>query len=377
MPDAAFSRPITILTHEFDPRRGGIATFCEEIALAAHADGRAIEVWTHLDHGGRARAWPFPVRRLRMRGTHGPRCRLATLRAFVTERARLREAIVLLAEPGPMLAAMWLTPVPALLPPRLALTFHGSEILRFARDPAIRPLARALIQRAFRINTLTHYTRDLLCAHFPEATGKTVLTPGAVRDAALAPAAPARDHAASRIVVLTVGRLHPRKGQLQTLQALDALPPALRERVDYWIVGKASSAHHEHLLRLAAAATSVRTRFWGELNETQLDHVYRQADVFALTSVAHGSSIEGFGLVYLEASARGLPIVAHRIGGVAEAVADGVTGLLVAPERPAGLTAAFARLIEAPELRRRLGAAGPEWARKNTWAAAARALFAP
>jgi phosphatidylinositol alpha-1,6-mannosyltransferase len=61
-------------------------------------------------------------------------------------------------------------------------------------------------------------------------------------------------------------------------------------------------------------------RFLGNLPDAELDRVYAQADVFALTSIDHGHSVEGFGLVYLEASAHGLPVVAHRVGGVAEAV---------------------------------------------------------
>lgn len=380
MPVAAPSSPILILTHEFDPRRGGIATFCEEIALAAQAGGDDVEVWAQRDRAGKGRAWPFRVRRLSLAGTHGLFCQQATARALNAGREHLRDATVLLAEPGPMLACMWLIALGQALPQRLVLTFHGSEILRFHHNPLTRVLTRALIRRAFRISTLTRYTRDLLCRHFPEAEAKTFLTPGAVRSAAASVPPPdgvgiAGD--AGRLIVLTVGRLHPRKGQLRTLLALDALPPEQRERVEYWVVGKAGDAHHEHLLRLAALRTKVGTRFLGELGEAQLDLVYRRADVFALTSVEHGHSVEGFGLVYLDASARGLPIVAHRIGGVAEAVCDGVTGLLVSPDNPAELTAAFARLLAEPELRRRLGAAGPAWAAKNTWRHAAALLFDP
>jgi len=94
--------------------------------------------------------------------------------------------------------------------------------------------------------------------------------------------------------------------------------------------------------------------------DEELDRLYDQADIFAMTSIDHRHSVEGFGLVYLEAAAHSLPVVAHAVGGVAEAVVDGVTGLLVPPaDRPA-LSAAFARLIADPALRGRLGAAGSE-----------------
>jgi glycosyltransferase involved in cell wall biosynthesis len=90
-----------------------------------------------------------------------------------------------------------------------------------------------------------------------------------------------------------------------------------------------------------------------------------------------GRSVEGFGLVYLEAAAHGLPVVAHDVGGVADAVIDGVTGLLVPPERPLQLAAAFEKLIHDPALRRRLGTAGREWAGRNCWRKSAEALFNP
>jgi phosphatidylinositol alpha-1,6-mannosyltransferase len=89
----------------------------------------------------------------------------------------------------------------------------------------------------------------------------------------------------------------------------------------------------------------------------------------------HGHSVEGFGLVYLEAGAHGLPIVAHAIGGVPEAVVDGETGLLVRPGYTAELTQAFARLLADPALRRRLGEAGRARALGRTWRDSALSLF--
>jgi glycosyltransferase involved in cell wall biosynthesis len=117
-------------------------------------------------------------------------------------------------------------------------------------------------------------------------------------------------------------------------------------------------------------------RFFGNIPDAELAQVYDRADIFALTSVSHGQSVEGFGLVYLEAAAHALPIVAHKIGGVSEAVRDGVTGLLVTPERPAELAAAFEKLIHDHPLRRMLGDAGRVWAARNCWKENASTLFA-
>jgi phosphatidylinositol alpha-1,6-mannosyltransferase len=320
--------------------------------------------------------WPFRVRRLPgLRGTHGPASQWATARALVAGRHALRDATICLAEPGPMLALMSLQFFPTFRPRRLVLTFHGSEILRFHTNPVTRLLVRRLIGHATRVSTLTHYTQQLLCARFPTAAAKHVLTPGALRSG-FAAAAPVRRPADGKLVVLTVGRLHPRKGQLETLTALAALPPSLRANLEYWLVGTAvRRPDYEKQLRATAGRAGLTVKFLGDLSATELAAAYARADIFAMTSVDHGHSVEGFGLVYLEASAHGLPVVAHAVGGVAEAVADNITGLLVPPREPVRLTAALARLLGDDSLRRRLGEAGPAWAARTTWAHSAELLF--
>jgi len=471
------SRLHIFITHEFYPRRGGIATFVEEIAdsvrshlrcreisdtppslPAARADSACsvdadagartpyvvypltrgdektsetqeepeVEVWAQaLPCGVVEKDFPFRVRRLPLLGTHDLGCLFALARVLFAERARLREASVYLVEPGPILAFLWLQFFAKIWPRELCLTFHGSEILKLHRNPIWRVLAHRLIARATRVSTLTYYTRDLLFKCFPEAQARFVLSPGALRQSVTAPtiaasgsmATSARASAAARpsplharkserlagasssgresqrrLVVLTVGRLHPRKGQLHTLNALASLPPELQRKIEYWLVGSAAQRgagkRYEKILRARAeeAATAANegastlapglvVRFLGDVPDEQLSAVYAQADIFALTSVAHGASVEGFGLVYLEASAHGLPIVAHDIGGVAEAVSDGHTGLLVASDEPDALRDAFARLIKDAELRARLGAAGPAWAQRQTWRDSAAALI--
>jgi glycosyltransferase involved in cell wall biosynthesis len=370
--------PVFLITHEFYPKRGGIATFAEEIARASATLGYNIEVWAQSAPAADEKAdWPFRLRRLPLRGTHDFTCQLQLARELIRNRRSLRRATVYLPEPGPMMTMMLLQFFHAFRPQRLVLTFHGSEILKFARRPIRRWLAGQLIRRATRVSTLSNYTQELLLSHFPEAADKIYLTPGALRsDFAVVPPKP--ESQSKKIVVLTVGRLHPRKGQLLTLQALQMLPPEVRARIEYWVVGGQSKGRYENTLRATAGAQpDLVVRFFGNLPDDELSKVYDRADIFAMTSVNLDRSIEGFGLVYLEAAAHGLPVVAHDVGGVSEAVADGVTGLLVPPHRPAQLAAAFEKLIHDPELRRTLGVAGREWAMRNCWKESAEALFNP
>jgi glycosyltransferase involved in cell wall biosynthesis len=366
--------PVFLITHEFYPMRGGIATYAEEIARASAGLGYDVEVWAPSAPPQADKKWPFRLRRLPLKGTHDLWCQFRLACKLVQTRRQLRHAIVYLPEPGPMLTMMLLQFFHAFRPRRLVLTFHGSEILKFTRSPIRRWLARRLIRHAARVSTLTNYTQELLLASFPEAADKIFLTPGALRtDFVVIPPKPIRPK--GKIVVLTVGRLHPRKGQLVTLRALQALAPDVRERLEYWIVGAAGKGNYADTLRTAAGASDFPVKFLGNLPDDELAEVYEQADIFAMTSVNLDHSIEGFGLVYLEAAAHGLPVVAHDVGGVSEAVADGVTGLLVPPDRPAQLAAAFERLIHDEHLRHQLGNAGRDWAGRNCWKESATALF--
>ena len=368
--------PVFLITHEFYPSHGGIATFTEEIAGAAAALGHDLEVWAPAVPAATAeKPWPFRLRRLPLKGTHNLGCVMRLMRELIVHRRRLRYATVYLPEPGPIQAMMWLQFVPGFRPRRLVLTFHGSEILRFHNGPLARRLARRLIRHAGRVSVLTAYTHRLLCDRFPDAASKTFLTPGALRTSvSSAPFAPARKPG-ERVVILTVGRLHPRKGQLFIIEALQALPPAVRARVEYWLVGGNSKEGYEERLRAAAEASGLTVHFSGNVPDDELNRLYARADIFAMTSIDHHHSVEGFGLVYLEAAAHGLPVVAHAVGGVPEAVADGVTGLLVPPRDRPALTAAFARLIADPALRAAFGKAGREWARQNSWTRSAELLF--
>jgi phosphatidylinositol alpha-1,6-mannosyltransferase len=369
--------PVFLITHEFYPKRGGIATFTEEIARAAVGLGHEVEVWAQSARQTTEKPWPFHIQRLSVKGTHGLACQAGLARQLIAQRRRLRHATVYLPEPGPMLAMMFLQYFKTFRPKRLVLTFHGSEILRFHSNHILRTHTRRLIRNASRISTLTRYTRDLLCERFPEAAEKTFITPGALRsDFAVVSQTASPLQPKTRLVILTVGRLHPRKGQLITLEALQSLAPRFRAQIEYWIVGTAvSKTGYEQSLRAAAAHAGFPVRFLGDLPDDELGQVYDRADIFAMTSIDYRHSVEGFGLVYLEAAAHGLPIVAHSVGGVAEAVADDVTGLLVPPRHPAQLSAAFEKLISDFSLRKRLGSAGREWARRNRWEHAANLLF--
>lgn len=156
--------------------------------------------------------------------------------------------------------------------------------------------------------------------------------------------------AADEVVVLALGALVPRKGLDVLLAALARLDPASRWRL--WIGGE--GPERARLAELArAAGLAPRVQLLGVRDD--VGNLLGAADVFCLPSRA-----EGLGVAALEAMAAGRPVLATRVGGLADAIVDGRTGRLVEPDDPAALAAVLARWIADPLERERLGRAGPE-----------------
>jgi phosphatidyl-myo-inositol dimannoside synthase len=144
--------------------------------------------------------------------------------------------------------------------------------------------------------------------------------------------------------VLCVAHLYPRKGVDTLLQAFARLKGDCVLR----IVGIGPEKR-----RLECLATSDRIHFLGQLSFNALIAEYRNASVFALPT-----SQEGFGIVFLEAMAASLPIVAGDAAAVPEVVRDGVTGILVKPGDAEALARALQLLLDNPEMRKTMGSAG-------------------
>jgi phosphatidylinositol alpha-1,6-mannosyltransferase len=162
-------------------------------------------------------------------------------------------------------------------------------------------------------------------------------------------------------VLLTVGRLVSRKGIDTVLEAL----PLLLLRVpdlQYMIVGDGPDRPRLQSLVQALKLQNV-VSFRGEVTDAQLLATYHQAHIFVMPvrEEQQAASVEGFGIVYLEASACGLPVIAGRSGGAIEAVRDGQTGYLVEPRDPEALAKKVLTLLQNAELRQQMGQNGRRW----------------
>jgi glycosyltransferase involved in cell wall biosynthesis len=166
---------------------------------------------------------------------------------------------------------------------------------------------------------------------------------------------------------VTVARITRRKGHLVTLAALSTLSKELRRRITWLVIGPDGEPDYVEEVRRLAATADCDVRFLGSLPDEQVRDIYGAADFFCLSGVPDGSGrVEGFGLVYLEAAATGLPSVATAIGGVPDAVLADETGLLVPPSVGA-VARAIAELAEDTDARSLLAAGASAHAGALSW----------
>lgn len=185
------------------------------------------------------------------------------------------------------------------------------------------------------------------------------------------PALPRDDRWRYRVAV--VSRLVPRKGVDDVIRALADAPGTQLLVVGGPPAGELDDDPEVTRLREVADGAGVlgRVRFLGSLERGDVPPVLRSADVLAATPW-----YEPFGIVPLEGMATATPVVATAVGGMIDTVADGETGLHVAPRDPAGIAAALRRLLPDEDWRARLGRAGAERVRaRYTWSRVADAVL--
>ncbi|MCZ7428173.1 glycosyltransferase family 4 protein [Micromonospora sp. WMMA1949] len=249
----------------------------------------------------------------------------------------------------------------------VALT-HGHEV-GWAALPGARSALRR-IGRGVDVTTyLGEYTRARLARVLDGLTELRRLAPGVDVDTyhPEVDGGPVRSRLglADRPVVVCVSRLVPRKGQDMLIRAL----PEIRRRVpDAALLVVGGGPYRSTLEKLARQTGLERdVVFTGSVPSAELPAHYAAGDVYAMPCRTRnrGLDVEGLGIVYLEASATGLPVVAGDSGGAPDAVREGETGYVVGGRDVAQLADRVATLLADRDLARQFGAAGRAWVERE------------
>jgi glycosyltransferase involved in cell wall biosynthesis len=258
----------------------------------------------------------------------------------------------------------------------LFITGHGS----YVHLPQTRrwPVGR-LYRGAFQGGTMvcvSHYTESVARAIMPGL--RTVVVNNGVDVERFAHLPPL--HIPKRgPTVLAVGGVKARKGTLELVRAMAVVRAALPDAQCVILGGQAAEPDYTARVRAEILALGLDdgVHLPGHVPEAELMAWYGAADVFALPSINDGWKFEGYGLVHLEASAAGLPVIGTTDCGAEDAIEDGVTGLLIPQDTiAAALPDAILRLLRNPALAKQMGAAGRERAAQHTWAQVARRMLA-
>lgn len=279
------------------------------------------------------------------------------------------DAIHFLAEPGPILALGTL-PKNEIRSSRCLIVLHGSEIIRWQNPGFARCSASRAIRAAIGIRAVARPIAKLAESTFPSATGKTKAISNALPSKHFMRSYSKQNHERPNGIeldLLSVGRIHRRKGFEQTISALGSMPENTRQKIRFTIAGARKDERYLRELKAYAQENGVSLRVELDVNDKRLAEFYQSSDLFVLTSVLKKDSIEGFGLVYLEAGAYGLPCIGYQTGGVGDAIQDGETGFLIEPGNISALAQAIQRFFDHPELRQQMGHNNYTFATKRDW----------
>lgn len=364
---------LLILSSEFPPGPGGIGTHAYQLACSFSSQGEEVLVVTSQDYASEEEIsafnarQSFAVRRL-ARNLQPIRKLRSWIRTFREALRVFSPDLVLSSGSRSIWLCGWVlnkkqTP--------WVVAGHGSE---FGVGESLNSwLTRHACNRANAIICVSEYTRRRLDTFGVRRPFITVIHNGA--DSGFFQTQPEeriqqfrRDQGAEgRFVLLTVGNLTERKGQAEVIRAL----PVVLEKhpeVVYWMAGlPTQQVQLQNLAERLGVKDNIR--FWGRVSMPTLLDLYNAADLFLMTSQdLPTGDFEGYGIAVIEAALCGKTSIVSRDSGLAEAVVDGVTGVLVPQGDTQVLSNRITQLIEEPEYLHRLAQAAKSRAQKSqTW----------
>jgi phosphatidyl-myo-inositol dimannoside synthase len=355
---------VLLVTNDFPPRRGGIQSYLVELVTRLAATGQhTLTVYAPQWKG----ADDFDARTAGYQVVRHPGTLMLPVPAVDVRMRRL------IAERD--IETVWFgaaAPLALLAPrarragaSRVLASTHGHEA-GWSMLPAARSVLRRIGDECDVVTFVSRYTRARFASAFGPDAALEHLPPGVDTDRFRPdPASRAELRAryclGQRPTVLCLSRLVPRKGQDMLIRAL----PSIRQRVNgAALVIAGGGPYLETLRRLAERyRVSEDVTFTGGIPAADLPAYHTMADVFAVPCRTRGAGldVEGLGIVFLEASASGVAVIAGRSGGAPETVQHNKTGLVVDGRSVNEIADAVTEMLADPDRAAAMGAAGRDW----------------
>jgi len=370
---------ILIPAYDFKPLLGGIANYGHELAVQfskrarVHVLSRKLSGMEDFDQ-----SLPYKITRIRT-----PHSGLLSFPLF----ARALRKLIRLQPPDAIFCPMWFpdgaasrwalrkAPIPYFV------AAHGTEVFEDftgmkngVKTLLLRRLRPKVFQQAEKIFPVSHYTRQALLGEASGIENKIItvnngVNPVIFKRTALKSNVEAKYRPHNERILLTVTRLYPYKGVDRMLESLPEISRSV-PGVKYVVVGVGPDLPRLQKLT-ARLGLQAQVCFSGRLELSEIVELYNLADLFVLLSREEPPDVEGFGLVFLEAAACGLPSVGGRSGGIPEAIDEGKSGWLVDPCNTHEIAATIIDLLKSPEKLERASEFCLATAPPKTWEQAA------
>lgn len=244
-----------------------------------------------------------------------------------------------------------------------SVTIHGLEVV-FNENKRSKRLAKPFIGLILRhsdvLITVSNFTKSKIEQEFIIEDSIYIIPPGINYNMfrGSLKTKPASGPLEGQITLLTVARLVPRKGIDNVIRVLPDLIESY-PKLNYRVIGDGDDMSRlKNIARKNEVCDSVH--FYGYISDDELYRQYNDSDIFVMPNRQVGNSIEGFGIVFLEANCTGLPVIGGHEGGSKDAIINGETGILVDPNDLSTIEQSIRSLINDPELRESLGEKGRE-----------------
>ncbi|HWN18587.1 MAG TPA: glycosyltransferase family 4 protein [Gemmatimonadales bacterium] len=376
-------KTILIPAYDFKPLLGGVANYAHELAVLfskrarVHVVSRRLPGMEDFDQN-----LPYTITRIR-----APHSALLSIPLF----ARALRPLIRAHPPDAVFCPTWLPEGAACwqalgkAPIPYFVAAHGTEVFdNFAsmqnrvRTVLTRKLKRNVFQDAEKVFPVSDYTRRAVLEEGRGNASKVVtvnngVNPTIFKKLTLRPEVAAKYKPNGERLLLTVTRLYPYKGIDRVLESLAAISRAV-PGTKYLIVGAGPDRPR---LEDLAVRLGVRNQvsFLGTLPLSEIVELYNVADLFLMLSREAPPDVEGFGLVFLEAAACGLPSVGGRSGGIPDAIEEGRSGWLVDPCDTQVIAATLIDLLSSGEKLRRASEFCLATAPQKSWERVADKIF--